>query len=1227
MRELISGVDRLDCSGADGAGDDWSILASMQLRTECEPSSLVPANGERHRKEKDLRCIQRAQRLFETGHTHKAMEALSSTTDMADLNSDEERQKLRDLHPAPRQAVPQCPQDAPEIVVDWRWVQSEMVASDNGSAPGPSGYGSNYLSVLATDQHCVDALTFFIQQIVNNRLPDVLRTLLTTCVLVSFVKDNGGRRPIAIGDVFYRMAARYAVSLVSREVERKLSPHQYGVGSSDGCTQIVQSIQHVLSYSHLIHGQTPHEHKSNCYLDVRHLEPSPMTQRPMACLSIDMANAFNTIDRATILRILYSDRTLRRCWRAVAFGYGKPSLLLMHTHDSVSDDAAFIESRTGVRQGDPLAALLFSLAMHDVYDALAKKVSAGCYAFIDDGHFIGTIEECWLVWQSLPALLEPLGLSLNASKCELTCFWMQHISQDLDKQALEKFRSSPLKINDSSLRLLGCVVAVDDKIASYTLMHKHGSGSSAPDSDTNSSLRAAQQTALRRIPQLKKQTAMLALQRLSGIVINNQLRAMSPTATLEHARRYDKEVMRVAHALIGINKEDGQKYDVQIQSPLNMGGFGLTSAETIAPAAYIAGAENTMRTSPAFATMWNGSEPLPTSSPMYLALQESITRYNRLVSELTSGCDPKHASARDMPSLLPNSAESFISYFKTNPSSAIQSSLVHRISTLSFIARISAAEKVGKTGHDTIARLQSLREAGAALWLQTMPTEAGLTLSDSKWRWAARLRLGIPVVATRSACDRCKRMDAYTADSWHALSCTALSGRAMTDRHNNILVKLAQFATLAQLNTRTEPATLDRDTKKRPDIQVSLPDKTLLGDVTIAHPAARSWKQRACKHGTQIVGDVREAVKNDLYTEMATANDMEFTAVVLYTHGGFHQSALRFIQRITSALDPVTCQLSRSEFNITLRQHIAVAVQRGNADIMIQDEWRQRDSVSGARRIMRAYRNIRNTAGNRRQMDNECDAHPCAHSQSLPNATLDNNSAMDSLNDITPNDAGLQHTRHNILGVPLTASCSSAIVQTSSDVTRPSKDSYIHADADVDVEVNRDMNSESPLTPADDNQAENQLIIANNGAECAVRSTPMCTHHGTTSELWHRSKDKAGDSGGDQKGERHGDDRDRDKHHITEGITEVMSDAGSCDAAGLITDTCDEHANDHIPCNDITHDNANHGHGGDSDDVRHDVNVMDVRLVSAVFSTNPSVLCVDQSTQSQYAEYEKCVSD
>ena len=298
----------------------------------------------------DSKAAQRAESLFEQGHSYRAMQALKSTAVLADLDDPEERARLRALHPASTRDMPLCPSDAPELIVDYDWMEAEMRASDTGATPGPSGYGSNYISVLAADPHCVEALAFIIQQIVNNKLPDIVRTLLTTCTLVSLEKPaSDGRRPLAMGDLFCRMASHYVLALVSADAQAAMAPHQYGAGQPDGCTQVVQTVQHLLT--------CPGPRRSLAVAD---------TSRPLACLSVDVTNAFNTIDRAEILHTVYSNALLARCWRMVAFGYGKPSLLLMRCDGLVPDCEAFIESQTGVRQGDPLAAMLFGLTMHTV---------------------------------------------------------------------------------------------------------------------------------------------------------------------------------------------------------------------------------------------------------------------------------------------------------------------------------------------------------------------------------------------------------------------------------------------------------------------------------------------------------------------------------------------------------------------------------------------------------------------------------------------------------------------------------------------------------------------------------------------------------------------------------------------------------------------------------------------------------------------------------------------
>jgi hypothetical protein len=454
---------------------------------------------------------------------------------------------------------------------------------------------------------------------------------------------------------------------------------------------------------------------------------------------------------------------------------------------------------------------------------------------------------------------------------------------------------------------------------------------------------------MRRLPMMNKQTAMLALQHLTGVVITNRLRAMPPAATEGHAKQYDTTMLNCAHSIIGILHSDGAKYDEQLQQPLVNGGFGLTSAVSIAPGAYLAGAETTLRHSPAFDSVWNKGEPLPPTSTIYCAIDDSLTRVKtreqQLVVTITQLMDPD-TDPEPIQSALPSSANTFVQYFKPQQDPGlIQSRITHRQQTLISMARVAQAKQSGVGSEEESARLQALVQPDASLWLRTLPTDPKLTLTDKKWQWAAWLRLGIPVQADIQCCPGCGNTHAYIQSTWHSLTCIQLSGRAITDRHNEVLSRLGEFSKLIFLNPHLEPAGLDKDTKQRPDLQLALPDKTVLSDVTISHPATKTWRKVVSKKGIAAVGDQREASKVKTYQPIAQAQDMCFIAFVLYTYGGFHTSALKFIKELTLAVDPAISLISPADFKDQLKKQIAIAVQRGNANIMIQASQRHREKA------------------------------------------------------------------------------------------------------------------------------------------------------------------------------------------------------------------------------------------------------------------------------------------
>ena len=237
------------------------------------------------------RIAQRVESHFRAGHISRALRSLTATSTKANTQLATERDLLKQLHPACPSTLPLCPADAPEVVVDPEWMVSEMAASDTGAAPGPSGWSSNMLSVLAQDTHCVTALSLIIQCIVNNKMPPAVRLLLTTSSLVSLVKDDyGGRRPLAVGEMLYRLAARYALFSVLGGAQKALRPHQYGIGEQDGCTHVVQSLQHLLTLPPVA---PPPERPRHEFASASLRPPPPPVDsaaRSLACLSLGLSS-------------------------------------------------------------------------------------------------------------------------------------------------------------------------------------------------------------------------------------------------------------------------------------------------------------------------------------------------------------------------------------------------------------------------------------------------------------------------------------------------------------------------------------------------------------------------------------------------------------------------------------------------------------------------------------------------------------------------------------------------------------------------------------------------------------------------------------------------------------------------------------------------------------------------------------------------------------------------
>lgn len=292
--------------------------------------------------------------------------------------------QLRDLHPPASGPIPVLPNDAPLIQQVDLVVLSRLVRSlANGAAPGPSGWTGDLLLALIDDHDCLAALGHLVKDIVNGALTGRARELLVSSTLVATKKPSGGCRPIAMGEVFYRVACLYALDLVRDPIRTVLGPIQFGL-SPGGAASALHVLQSALD-----------------------LHPD------WIIISTDIANAFNSRSRPDILSSLFNSPDLAPLFRLANWSYGSDSALLLMNHGRV---AAELSSCEGVRQGDVLGSLLFCLSMRHCYSNCIVGVDCHAVADIDDFYLLGPPDDVFTAFDRFSGALPHLLLHLNLPK-------------------------------------------------------------------------------------------------------------------------------------------------------------------------------------------------------------------------------------------------------------------------------------------------------------------------------------------------------------------------------------------------------------------------------------------------------------------------------------------------------------------------------------------------------------------------------------------------------------------------------------------------------------------------------------------------------------------------------------------------------------------------------------------------------------------------------------------
>ncbi|TIA94353.1 hypothetical protein E3P96_04148, partial [Wallemia ichthyophaga] len=208
--------------------------------------------------------------------------------------------------------------------------------------------------------------------------------MLCASRLIPLAKSDGGVRPIAVGEIFYRLVMKVVMRTYFKP--SCLHPYQLGVGTSGGVEPIVLASQ---------------------------LQVDKDEGQYKYMISLDFRNAFNTIDRKVLASTTF--KHLQPITKAVKWAYNQPSSLLVNGDDT----QASLQSSQGVRQGDPLGPLLFSLAVKDTLQDLQKILGdrAMVLAYLDDVYLFATEDVMADVEEFFAKVT--CGLQLNRSKCSV----------------------------------------------------------------------------------------------------------------------------------------------------------------------------------------------------------------------------------------------------------------------------------------------------------------------------------------------------------------------------------------------------------------------------------------------------------------------------------------------------------------------------------------------------------------------------------------------------------------------------------------------------------------------------------------------------------------------------------------------------------------------------------------------------------------------------------------
>jgi len=653
--------------------------------------------------------------------------------------------------------------------------------------------------------------------------------------------SNSKVRPIAVGDVLYKIAAKYAISELSSSDLNLLFPSiQVGVGVRGGAERAVHLVQ-------------------------SWLETGPDDS---VLIMLDFSNAFNSCSRQKMLETFLSHNVLQPCWRLFHWAYREPSPLLLYDKDTLEH---VISSSEGGRQGDPLMPLAFSALVQPLYSSVSGP-GLNAVADLDDLSIVAPQSLAFGALQKVLSSAAQYQLHPNLSKTRL-------FSLHPTPQLREACAQQHIKMEEGEIaEWLGAVVGkVDGEEAKQWCVAEV------------EKLRPLFKQAL--LHSAMPNIIALSIARLCLLPkINFLSRVLPPSATAPALLLLDSMASEFF-----VEKFQcpplSEAAKLQLSCPVShIGGFGFVSNDRLAPAAYLSSLSLAM---PAFSALF----ALRPNSPVFARFKNCL---DFLFSHGISHGDQHLPSTVSECVALFGKVDA--PHFQLQH---YLSQHLHKFAVRDFLSNSDLEPAALKSIEYRLLSSASHHASAWLLNPQNDLSKANLQLSNEEIRRAALIRIGAPFCDPQVKCPRCKERVIADGDTFsHLCNCPVIK-KSVIDRHDLIVRAFEDVVHQSRLFSEHEPRDRQPQDHCAPDGLIhGLRARVVAFDVSVAHPGRSFLSSMPLLAQTELKAAAdREAEKKHKFQAKLNAADIDFVPIVLETYGAIGKEAQNMISELAALIE------------------------------------------------------------------------------------------------------------------------------------------------------------------------------------------------------------------------------------------------------------------------------------------------------------------------------------